>query len=278
MPNWSLVSFTLLIQSSIGLVWVGALGQWFGRAAQAAFWPWHLLIALVLSGLGVCLSLAHLARPGLAPHAVRNLAGSWLSREVVLVPAFIAAVAFSILALLLDGPGWSRFLEIVACLLGGIALHSMIRVYRLKTVPAWNSPATPREFTGSVLMLGGGLSTALTAFTAAEQSGWSPGVVTAGIGILAGLVLKVAAIPPSLAAERVARVQTWYDPIVTRLTGGQVIAARLCLSLAGLTLVAMSASGISEAWLVSCLALSCLVAGEVMGRFWFYSAYGRIGV
>jgi DMSO reductase anchor subunit len=115
-------------------------------------------IALTLTVLGLYAALAHLAKPRLAPHALRNLTASWLSREVLLVQAFAGAVALLILISLLDTPSGLVILEAAACLLGGAALFAMTRVYLLKTVPVWNSPATLLEFAGSAFTkLTGGL-------------------------------------------------------------------------------------------------------------------------
>jgi DMSO reductase anchor subunit len=141
MHNWSLVCFTLFTQSAIGLVWVSVMGRWFGGGTRVSFSIWPMSIALTLTGFGLYAALAHLAKPRLAPHALRNLTASWLSREVLLVQAFAGAVALLILISLLDASSGLVILEATACLLGGAALFAMTRVYLLKTVPVWNSPA-----------------------------------------------------------------------------------------------------------------------------------------
>jgi hypothetical protein len=155
MHSWSLVCFTLFTQSAIGLVWVSVVGRWCSGRVQTDFFIWPPVTALILTGLGLFVALAHLARPGLAPHALRNLTASWLSREILSVQAFAGVVFLSILSSLLDGSSVLILLEAAACLLGGAAMFSMTRVYLIKTVPEWNSPATLLEFAGSVILLGG---------------------------------------------------------------------------------------------------------------------------
>jgi len=278
MHNWSLVCFTLFSQSAIGLVWVSVTGRWFGAETQAGFSIWPMSIALTLTGLGLYAALAHLARPRLAAHALRNLAASWLSREVLLVQAFAGAVALSILLSLLDAPSGLVIVETTACLLGGAALFAMTRVYLLKTVPVWNSAATLLEFAGSTLLLGGALGAVLTAFWATDQSGWSPALIVAAIGILSGLILKLTAISPALAAEQAACAQTWYEATVAPLSFGRSLTVRIGLNLAGLVLILAAMSGYSPAWLWSCLSLACLGTGEVVGRQRFYQAYRRLGL
>jgi len=278
MRNWSLVCFTLFTQSAIGLVWVSVMGRWFGGGTQADFSIRPMSIALILTGFGLYAALAHLAKPRLAPNVLRNLTASWLSREVLLVHAFAGTLALLILIALLDASSGLVILEVAACLLGGAALFAMTRVYLLKTVPVWNSPATLLEFAGSALLLGGALAAVLTAFGDTDQSGWSPALIAAGIGILLGLVLKFTAISPALAAEQAARAQTWYEPTVAPLSTGRTLTVRIGLNLAGLVLILVAISGSGPSWLWPCLSLVCLGTGEVVGRQRFYTAYRRLGL
>ena len=278
MNNWSLVCFTLFTQSAIGLVWVRVMGRWFSGGTQADCFVWPMSIALILTGLGLYAALVHLNKPRLAPNALRNLAASWLSREVLLVQAFAGAVALLFLISLLDDSSGLVILEAIACLLGGAALFAMTRVYLLKTVPVWNSSATLLEFAGSAMLLGGALGGVLTAFGATGQPGWSPAFIAAGIGILLGLILKLTAIPPALAAEQAAHAQTWYEPTVAPLSTGRVLTVRIGLNLAGLILILATISVYGPTWLWACLSLACLGTGEVVGRQRFYKAYRRLGL
>lgn len=278
MHNWSLVCFTLLTQSAIGLVWVRVIGRWFSGGTRADYFVWPMSIVLILTGLGLYAALVHLAKPRLAANALRNLAASWLSREVLLVQAFAGAVALLILISLLDASSGLVILEAAACLLGGAALFAMTRVYLLKTVPVWNSSATLLEFAGSAMLLGGALGAVLAAFEATDQPGWRPELIAAGIAILLGLILKLTAIPPALAAEQAARAQTWYEPTVAPLSTGRVLTVRIGLNLAGLILILVTMSVYGPTWLWACLCLACLGTGEVVGRQRFYKAYRRLGL
>jgi DMSO reductase anchor subunit len=278
MHNWSLVCFTLFTQSAIGLVWVRVMGRWFGGGTRTDFLAWPLSIALILIGLGLSAALAHLAKPRLAPNALRNLTASWLSREVLLVQTFAGVVALLILISLLDVSSGLVVLEAAACLLGGAALFAMTKVYLLKTVPVWNSPATLMEFAGSAMLLGGALGAVLTVFGATDQPGSTPALITAGIGILLGMVLKLTAIPSALAAEKATQAQTWYESTAAPVRTGWVLTVRIGLNLVGLILImaAMWVSG--PKWLWACLSLACLGTGEVVGRQRFYKAYRRLGL
>jgi anaerobic dimethyl sulfoxide reductase subunit C (anchor subunit) len=278
MPNWSLVCFTLFTQSAIGLVWVSVIGHWFGAGVRADFTLRPLLIALILTGVGLCAALAHLARPRLAPHALRNLAVSWLSREVVLVQTFAGAVVLSIVLMLLNASIWLAILEAAACLLGAAVLFAMARVYLLRTVPVWYSPATPLEFTGSAMLLGGVLGAVLMVPGATLQSGWNLTHIAAGVVIMIGLMLKLAAISPALTAEKASRAQAWYETTDQSFSASWTLAIRIGLNICGVLLILIALNGAVPAWVWSCLSLVCIGTAEIIGRRRFYKAYQRLGL
>jgi DMSO reductase anchor subunit len=271
--NLSLICFTLLTQSAVGLVFITTMGHWFGNAMQADISFRAMALALGITTAGLLAALSHLAAPRLAPHALRNPATSWLSREVLLVPFFAAALCLAILATLIGNTVTLIVVEIAACLLGGAALWAMTGVYLLKTVPAWNTPATALEFTGSALLLGGALSAVLTSV---ETAGWSPALTPAAAGMFLGLIIKLAAIKPAMQAERAARDQLWYQQPAFTLSTGRTLAMRSVLNVAGVALMLASANKSLQLGLFSGLVI--LVTGEVLGRLRFYRLYGRIGL
>jgi len=278
MCNWSLVCFTLMIQSAIGLVWVSIIGRWFGGAERSHFFIWSMLTALILTGLGLIAALTHLSKPRLALHALRNLTASWLSREILSVQAFAGALLLSMFASLLESPALVALLEVAACLLGGAAMVTMIRVYLLKTVPEWNSSATLMEFAGSALLLGGALGGAFALLGTPHPLGWKTEFLTAGISMLLGLILKLTAISPAVSAEEAARTQTWYASSSTLVSVRRVLSIRIGLYLAGLALIPVAMVKYGPAWLWAVLSLTCLGVGEVVGRRRFYQAYRRLGI
>ncbi len=271
--NLSLICFTLLTQSAVGLVFITTLGHWFGGAMQSTISFRSMALALGITTAGLLAALSHLAAPRLAPHALRNPATSWLSREVLLVPFFAAALCLAILATLIGNTVTLIVVEIAACLLGGAALWAMTGVYLLKTVPAWNTPATALEFTGSALLLGGALSAVLTSV---ETAGWSPALNPAAACMFLGLIIKLAAIKPAMQAERAARDQLWYQQPAFTLSTGRTLAMRSVLNVAGVALMLASANKSLQLGLFSGLVI--LVTGEVLGRLRFYRLYGRIGL
>ena len=279
MHNWSLVCFTLLSQGAVGLVWLSVLGRWFGPADAGGLSIWPLLTGFVLTGLALYAALGHLGSPRLAPQAGRNVGGSWLSREVVLVQAFGAALALLVILALFDSTWALWFWEGLALLAGSCALLAMTRVYLLRTVPAWNHAGTPLEFAGSALVLGGALEAGLLLMASDPQSlQLGPGLAVCGLGLVLGLVLKVAALPPGLKAMQAVRHETWSGCEQSDREQYRILALRQGLSLAGLGLF-LAALGLGgPGWLWALAALSCFSAAEVLGRWRFYGSYARLGL
>jgi anaerobic dimethyl sulfoxide reductase subunit C (anchor subunit) len=273
-PNLSLVVFTLLIQAAVGLVWVEATAAWIIDGAITI----PVCIVLVLIALGLISSLTHLARPRLAPNALKNLAASWLSREVLLVQLFAVATFLIIPASMLNMPGGAVVLISTACLLAAAALFAMTRVYPLKTIPVWNSVATPLEFVGSALLLGSAAAAALMAFRTDGHLAWHARVIVAGVGILLGLTLKTMAVAPAGSALKAADQQTWYTPAAAHFNANRVWLVRMGLYLAGLSSFLIATATDEPGRVGVCLGLLCLVVGETVGRLHFYKAYRRIGL
>ena len=278
MHNWSLVCFTLLTQGAVGMVWLTVLGRWFGSAGSTAPPLWPLLISLLMTGLALYAALSHLAKPKLAPNALRNLAVSWLSREVVLVQVFAGILAILIILVMLELPGGLWFWEALACLAGLAALYAMTRVYLLRTVPVWNTTATPLEFAGSALLLGGALAGAVWGLSGVFEYQAGSGVTAAGLGLALGLLLKAAAIAPALAAGQKADAETWYAAPDGSLDPGRLLGIRMGLNLAGLALFLSAMISSELDWLWAFAALCCLAASEILGRWQFYGMYKRVGL
>ena len=274
--DWSLVCFTLMTQSAVGLVFLDMAGNWCSSVVQTDMSFRTMALAFGLTSAGLLAALTHLAAPRHAPHALRNTAASWLSREALLVPMFALALVLSMAAERLGASGAPSVLKFAALLLGCSALWAMIKVYLLETVPAWNTPATALEFIGSALLLGGALSIVAAFFGSAAALGWKPAFTVAVIGMCLGLIIKLAAIYPGMAAECAAQDQVWYQPPASILSAGQSRAIRSVLNMIGVVLILAAAH---RGWpSVLFPGFGILVVGEVIGRLRFYRRYGRIGL
>ena len=92
-PAISVVFFTCLAGAAQGLAVALAAAQLAGVAISDSFWASSLLLALVLLIAGLAASFLHLGHPERAWRAVMMWRTSWLSREVIALPCFIAVVA-----------------------------------------------------------------------------------------------------------------------------------------------------------------------------------------
>ncbi|MBS0445908.1 MAG: dimethyl sulfoxide reductase anchor subunit [Proteobacteria bacterium] len=98
-PAYSVVVFTTIAGAAQGLVVTLALAMLAGMPLSAGFVGAVLLLAFVMLLIGLGSSFLHLGRPERAWRAALMWRTSWLSREVIVLPAFIAVVAAWWLAL-----------------------------------------------------------------------------------------------------------------------------------------------------------------------------------
>ena len=156
----SLVFFTVLSQWSIGIMlWLTVLTLLAGEAriqAQTGPSPANpVLLALLLVALATTLSFLHLGKPVNAPKAVRNLATSWLSREILAIGLYSLCLLIALVhGWQTNAPGFAWYLLAPALVAGLFLLWTMTGVYLIATVAPWNSAHTPLGFTLTTLCLG----------------------------------------------------------------------------------------------------------------------------
>ena len=92
-PAWSVIVFTTVAGAAQGLVVVLALLRLGGRPTTPVFVASALWLALAMLVLALAASFLHLGRPARAWRAAAMWRTSWLSREVIVLPAFAAVVA-----------------------------------------------------------------------------------------------------------------------------------------------------------------------------------------
>ena len=97
-PEFSVIFLTTLIGAGQGLflalvaTQIGALFDLLPAQDGRSFYATGSLVALVATGLGLVASFFHLGRPERGWRAIARWRTSWLSREVIVLPAFMAAV------------------------------------------------------------------------------------------------------------------------------------------------------------------------------------------
>ena len=274
MPNhWSLVIFTLMVQSAVGSVWcLQAAIIWNGSLVGLPHLKFQIIAALCLVLAGLAAAIAHLGKPGDSLHAVKNFKSSWLSREILSVNIFAGFLA-TMAALAHIRPGaLNGWVLLVGSLAGGAVLYAMTKVYRLRTVPAWNHAGTPLIFLGSALLLGGLFCTLvlkiLTLFQVVghDAMGQIEYRNAALIAVLAGFILKISAcgVKPSGAIS--SRPYKTRQPVLQ----GVGVALWMIYLLA-------TANPFFQSLLLFVAAV-CLVTGEIIHRIQFYSSYQRVGL
>ncbi|HEV7578023.1 MAG TPA: DmsC/YnfH family molybdoenzyme membrane anchor subunit [Caldimonas sp.] len=165
-PAFSVVVFTVLAGAAQGLVVALALAVLAGVSMSAQFLSRGLLVAVVLLVLGLGASFLHLGRPERAWRSAMMWRTSWLSREVIALPAFIGLVALWWWA--------SRFMDadfLKRALLPGAALalaallwYCTAMIYAcLRFIEEWAHPLTLVNFVALGLSSGFVLASALAA-------------------------------------------------------------------------------------------------------------------
>ncbi len=153
MIEWPLVLFTVSLQLACGLALSVTLIEFMDGPSFVAR-PMAIAVFPVAM-FGEVASLFHLGHPFLAYRAIRNLASSPLSREVVAIVLFlVASLAYSYL--------WWRdkravrpVVGVTTSALGLVAVVFSSMIYLVPSRPVWNSGWVPASFFGSTLLLAG---------------------------------------------------------------------------------------------------------------------------
>lgn len=143
-PAFSVILFTTLAGAAQGLVVAIAVAGLAGAALPPTFVLTSLGVAFVVLMLGLVASTFHLGRPERAWRAVLMWRTSWLSREVIVLPAFIAVVAlWLLLAWTGAAQGLVPLLMIAALVLSALLWVCTAMIYAcLKFIQEWAHPLT----------------------------------------------------------------------------------------------------------------------------------------
>lgn len=317
MRERSLVVFTVTAQLAVGLFWATLLAELVADAVRAASGSagtvvddagrWLLPVVVALMVVAATTSLAHLGSPRNAWRALGNVRRSWLSREILFVGAFsVGAAGVAVLQWTRIGSaGWRGGAAGAAALLGGALLYAMSRVYRLRTVPAWDTRLTPAAFLLTAASLGPLAAALALAFALGAGAASRSAGTTAALMLL--LVLSSASVATELFleplwTERRRRARSSVDPgLFPELRGRfpvgsaatppfptarQARTALLVTMLAGnaAAWVAVAARAVDEPaptpFLVVALAVAfgAGISAALVGRTAFYRSHARVGL
>lgn len=206
-PAFSVVFLTTLIGAAQGLFLALVSVQFHvgmnGLPAPDAtgFYAVGSLVALALAAAGLLASFFHLGHPERAWRAAAQWRTSWLSREVIVLPAFMAAVFFYGMAHWRGLPTLLPALAGVLLAFGLFVATGMIYAC-LRFLREWHTPLTVINYTLLGCASGFTLATAFAAVSAPALVGflgsWSLGLTAAAlIGRAASLIRNAKLKPKS---------------------------------------------------------------------------------
>ncbi len=138
-PAWSVMLLTTLIGAGQGLFLV-AFSLHVLKSPPTEFLFLSSCTTLVLLALGLVASFFHLGRPERAWRAVTQWRTSWLSREVIVLPAFMGMVFLYMLSNLL----WVGAVAAFLCI--ALFVCTAMIYACLKFLQEWHSPFTLLNF------------------------------------------------------------------------------------------------------------------------------------
>jgi DMSO reductase anchor subunit len=149
-PAWSVVFFTTLAGMGQGAVTALAAATLLGSAPPAPLAIAALSVSLVLLVVALGASFLHLGRPERAWRAVLMWRTSWLSREVIVLPAFIGLVALWLGLHLWGQPGGLRdvALPLLAIVMSLLLWYCTAMIYAcIRFIQEWAHPLTLANYT-----------------------------------------------------------------------------------------------------------------------------------
>ncbi|CAG1019715.1 sulfite dehydrogenase (quinone) subunit SoeC [Burkholderiaceae bacterium] len=172
-PAFSVIFLTTLIGAGQGLflaLYAAELGA-FGSVAAGELRPFILVgsaLSLALAGLGLFASFFHLGHPLRAWRSAAMWRRSWLSREVIVLPLFMAGVAAYGVA---HGLGWSGTrplgaVVVLACI--ALFVCTAMIYASIRFLQEWATPLTLVNYLLLGCASGFTLATALAALAAVD--------------------------------------------------------------------------------------------------------------
>lgn len=302
--DWALIAFTILVQMSVGAMWVLLVARLFasrkhGVEAADRLSDRALLALVPVIALAFLASLFHLGNPFSAYRAVTNLGTSWLSREILF--GVIFAVLATVYAFMqwrkIGSNGLRNVIAWLAALVGLALVYSMSRVYMLESQPAWNSWATPISFFATAFLLGAlAMGAAFVAnYNYLQRS--QPGSADEQrilmretlrwVALAAVILLGVQLVVLPIYVAALASGSTTGLASVKLMSGsyGWILALRVLLAFLGAGVFglflyqnAMSAGKEKMLGTMVSLAFIVVLTAEVLGRVLFYVSHVRIGI
>lgn len=304
MREFALVAFSILAQMSVGAFIVLGVVHYFVRRKagieQADIMSDRALWAIVITlALGLLASLLHLGNPLIAYQAVLNAGSAWLSREILFGAIFfVVGVVFAYMQWKKISTATTRnVIAVVAALIGLVTVYSMSQIYHLRTVPAWNTIATPIMFFTTTFLLGtlavGAAYVANYSYLRRKDADCAEVQCSLLHKTLRWLVIAAIVL---LGIEFL--VAPMYVAYLASLGGAAASSAammvgKFSLAFAMRLLLVFIGAGILGVFIIqnaakegqdqvlgylTYAAFALVLIGEVLGRFLFYATYARVGI
>lgn len=158
--QYSLAVFTVLIQVTVGALWVLAaadlqLAQ-APDAVRARFTRLGSALLVPVAAVGLLFSTTHLGRPLLAIRALRHWESSWMSREIWATGLFFGLIAlYTVLWWWRPEAGKARrSIGALGAVVGAATIVTQAMIYLIPGRPMWNHWSTVVLFFGTALTLG----------------------------------------------------------------------------------------------------------------------------
>jgi sulfite dehydrogenase (quinone) subunit SoeC len=201
-PAFSVILLTTLIGAGQGLFLALLLAEQGWQASVREDGMTFLVmggaVALLLTAAGLAASFFHLGRPERAWRTAAQWRTSWLSREVIVLPLFMAGVFVWTAAQALGWPGTGLLGLLTALACAALFVCTAMIYASLRFLQEWASAFTMINFVLLGLASGFTLATALAAFVVPDWVG--------GFGFLAMIFTAAGAISRSLSLRRNARL------------------------------------------------------------------------
>ncbi len=148
-PAFSILFFTTLAGTAQGLVVALALASLFGVPMAPGYLSTALLVAEVLLLAGLAASFMHLGRKTRAWRAALMWRTSWMSREVIVLPAFIGLVGLWWLAERTGAAAsYGALFPLLAIVCALVLWYCTAMIYAcLRFIEEWAHPLTIANFT-----------------------------------------------------------------------------------------------------------------------------------
>lgn len=300
----ALVIFTIFAQMSVGAFLVlGGVHFFATRYAgieEADKLSTYALLAIgPVMVVGLIVSFFHLGNPINAPRAIMNLGTSWLSREILFGVLFAGA---GFLFALMQWRKWGsaglrNIIALVAAVFGLGLVFSMAMVYySLPAVPAWNNWATLVSFFATTILLGAvAISAAFVGAYAylhsrkqesSDKQRQILAITLRWMALVSLVVLGVQLVVQPIYMGYLASAGPVAEKSAAILVdeNGMLFALRFVLLFLGAGLFsffiykfARSARNIGLLSTLAFAAFALVLAGELIGRYLFYSSFARIG-